>query len=319
MILIEDPADLRYLTGLSLSRGTWIDGASPTLLVDSRYYDACRSRLSCSVQLESKEALQQALQGHRRVQFDSAISYERYQQLKRQLPDVEWEPIHRPLKFRRARKSSQEIEALRKSAKLTYAGIEHVISKLCEGVSELALAWEFEQFVRNRGASAMSFDPIIAFGKNSAYPHHRASQETLRHGDVVLIDVGAVVDDYHGDMTRVAFFGAPNRQLKERYERIQIVAGQVIDLVKPGVTVGALDKLARDALGHRFSHSLGHGVGLETHEFPRLKCDGEDREVSLEAGMVFTVEPGDYEAGVGGVRFEQMVLVTPKGAELLHE
>ncbi len=314
--LIEDLADLRYLTGLHLSKGTWVEGKSPTLLVDGRYYGVCREKLTCAVELESAEALRKAV-GDAEVAFDSAISYRRFLQLQQWLPGKSLTPVNGPLWQRRARKSAAEIASLRKAAKLTYAGIEHVISRLREGVTEKELAWEFEQFVRTRGASGLSFDSIVAFGEQSAYPHHRASDRKLKRGDCALIDVGAVVEDYHGDMTRVAFFG--ESPLQSWYEKIQAVTAEVIALVKPGVKVGLLDKVARDQLGELFIHNLGHGVGLETHEFPRLRGSGEDRDVLLEEGMVITVEPGLYQVGLGGVRFEQMVHVTKTGAEILHE
>lgn len=317
-ILIEDLADLRYLTGLPLSQGTWVEAKVPTLLVDGRYFAICREKLKCAVELESPEALRKAV-GDADVVFDSGISYARYLQLQKVWPGKTLTPVKGPLRERRVCKSAAELVALRKAAKLTYAGIEYLISRLRDGVSEKELAWEFEQFVRTRGASGLSFDSIVAFGEQSAYPHHRASDRKLKKGDLVLIDVGAVVEDYHGDMTRVAFWGAPNQVLQERYAQIQKVTADVIAHVKPGVKVGTLDQMARDVLGPLFIHSLGHGVGLETHEFPRLKCDGEDRAVELKEGMVFTVEPGLYEPGVGGVRFEQMVVVTSTGASLLHE
>lgn len=319
--LIEHPADLLYLTGMDLSKGRlFITPQGATLFVDGRYYERAKREAPCPVSLwENQNKLTE-----KRIGFDSGtVTYEGYLALKRALPHVEWIPMPSPVKHLRAIKSPAEIAALKRAQHLTELGIQQVRQHLVEGITEEALAWEFEMFCRKNGASGLSFEPIIAFGTNSAYPHYRAGKGRLQKGQVVLIDVGAVVDQYHGDMTRVFHFGKPDPRILQLEALVAAAQQCAIRAVRPGVKAGHLDQLVRDEFDRAnvkqlYTHSLGHGIGLETHEFPRLRFDGEDRDVVLQPGMVFTIEPGLYQPGVGGVRIEDMVLVTEMGCERIH-
>jgi len=315
---IEQEADLLYLTGMTLSKGRLlVDGKEPILFVDGRYYEKAKKEAPCSVQLwdEQKKI------GEKRIGFDSAfVTYEGYLALKKEFPHVEWIPMPKPLKMLRAIKEPKEIAALKKAADLTWRGYQKVVQKLKEGVSEEELALEFEMFCRKNGASGLSFSPIIAFGENSAYPHHRAGKSQLHQGQIVLVDVGAVVDQYRGDMTRIFYFGKPDPKVVRLEQIVKRAQKKALDYVKPGILLSKLDELVRaefdkERVKQLYTHSLGHGIGLETHEFPRVKFDGEDRDVVLKPGMVFTIEPGLYQPGVGGVRIEDMILVTEQGHE----
>ncbi len=317
---IEGSADLLYLTGLSLSKGRlFVSKEEAILFVDGRYYEKALKEAPCSVRLwdeQKKISLD-------KIGFDSAaVTYEGYLTLKGQFPQVEWIPLPNPIKRLRGVKEAKEIAALRKAAHLTWLGYKEVITHLKQGVSEEELAFIFEIFCRKNGASGLSFEPIIAFGENSAYPHHRAGKKRLEEGEVVLVDVGAVVDQYHGDMTRIHYFGKADPRIVRLEEVVKRAKEKAIAHVKPGVRAGELDQMVRDEFDRAnvkplYTHSLGHGVGLETHEFPRIRFDGEDKEVVLEEGMVFTIEPGLYQAGVGGIRLEDMILVTRSGFENL--
>jgi Xaa-Pro aminopeptidase len=220
-------------------------------------------------------------------------------------------------------KESYEINLLRKAAELTWAGIQHIKHCLRVGVTEEEIAFEFEMFVRSRGAKGLSFDPIIAFGDHSALPHHRASQKRLEANQIVLIDVGAVVDHYRGDATRVVFFGEPNEELQRMHKIVFEAYFAAKARVRIGQTVGSLDRVVRDFFAKEgvedlFVHSLGHGIGLETHEPPLLRCDGADRDTLLQAGMVFTIEPGLYLPGFGGIRYENTGVLTENGFESFY-
>lgn len=320
---IEQEADLLYLTGLLLSKGRLFVGKDEAILfVDGRYYDYAKEKAPCKVEMWDEVKKLKLT----RLAFDSAsISYDGYLALKKELPHVEWEPIANPVKWVRALKEPKEIAALKKAADLTWKGYKHVVSCFKEGVSEEDLAWEFEKFCREKGSSGMSFSPIIAFGENGAYPHHRAGKARLKKDQMVLIDVGAIVDQYHGDMTRMAHFGKPSSEILRFEEIVDRAQRMAVKAVKPGVLLGTLDQIVRDEFDKAnvkqlYMHSLGHGVGLDTHEFPRLRFDNEDRNIPLEKGMVFTIEPGLYKAGVGGIRIEDMILVTENGYEnLFHD
>jgi Xaa-Pro aminopeptidase len=242
--------------------------------------------------------------------------------LKEQLKEIDLQAGSFLLKEMRVIKDEKEIEALQKAAHLTWRGIQWIKGLLKEGITEEELAFEFEFFVRKNGASGLSFDPIIAFGENSAYPHYRAGQNQLKKNQIVLMDVGAIVGQYRGDLTRVVFFGEPDPQLQKMLEWTRQAGTQAIHAARVGAHFGQLDQVARSVFAKHgveewFAHGLGHGIGLETHEFPNIREAGPDKDVLIEAGMVFTIEPGLYRPGLGGVRWEEMVLVTRGGAEKL--
>jgi Xaa-Pro aminopeptidase len=315
---IEQTADLLYLTGLDLSKGRLLVSKKETVLfVDGRYYEKAKKEAPCAV----AEWHEQKKTGEKKIGFDSAgVSYEGYSALKKEFPEVEWIPKPSPVKMLRAIKEPKEIEALKKAQDLTWKGIQKVIEGLREGVTEEELALDFEVFSRRNGASRLSFSPIIAFGENSAYPHYRAGKSRLKKGDVVLIDVGAVVDKYNGDMTRIHYFGKPDERIVHFEKLVSQAQKKAMAHVKPGVRIGEIDQIVQDEFDRAnvkqlYTHSLGHGIGLEGHEFPKIRFDGEDKNVILQSGMVFTIEPGLYQPGVGGVRIEDMVAVTQTGFE----
>lgn len=320
VLILDDPIDLYYLTGLIVSVGRLaIYPDSSCLFVDERYIEQAKIKAPCEVQL--REGLQKYLQKAQEIAFDSAfLSFDSYQALEKNFPGKKWIPIAKPLKELRAIKDKNEIKALKKAAHLTEMGYRYLLDLLKEGITEEQLALEFEMYCRNHGASRLSFQPIIAFGENSAFPHYRAGKVPLKKDQIILFDLGAVVDEYYGDMTRVVFFGRPNLQLESDYRLLQEVQARVIASIRVGICFKELDQIARDALREKkvadlFTHGLSHGIGLQCHEYPLLKISGGDRDLRLEAGMTFTVEPGLYRPGLGGVRYEDTVLVTEKGAE----
>lgn len=319
-LLIENPIDLYYLTGLTLSKGRLlVKNQKATLYVDGRYFAEAKKKAPCPVAPwnESKQIKE------KKLHFDSAfVSYEGFLDLEKEFPHVEWISTPHPLQMLRAVKEKKEIEFLKKAALLTWNGYRHIREHLKEGVSEAELALEFEIFCRKNGASGLSFSPIIAFGENGAYPHYRAGSAELKKGQSILIDVGAVFDHYSGDMTRVVHFGKPDEKILHFEKIVKRAKEKAFSLIKPGATFGMLDQAVQDEFDAAnvkplYIHSLGHGIGLETHEFPRIRFDGPDKDVVLKKGMVFTIEPGLYQPGVGGVRLEDMVVVTDNGYENL--
>lgn len=313
-LLIENPIDLFYLTGMKMSRGRlWIRSQLTELWVDGRYFDEARR------QFPHVYLLTKGKPSFKRVGVDSQwTTLDGLQKLKREYPDTEWVPIVHPIQQLRAIKDSSEIECLRKAAQITWEGIRHIKRRFREGVSEEELAIAFEFFVRKQGASSMAFEPIVAFGENSAYPHHRSSASTLKQNQIVLVDVGAVYQNYCADVTRVFFFGEPDLQFEKMMRLVREADQAARKWAKPGSRVGDLDSAAREVFSKagvesQFAHGLGHGVGLEVHEYPTIRQDGEDRDALIQSNMVVAIEPGLYQPGLGGVRYENSGVITDQG------
>ncbi|HEX2578961.1 MAG TPA: aminopeptidase P family protein [Rhabdochlamydiaceae bacterium] len=317
--LIEAPLDLFYFTGLQLSLGILIVLPSNVkLFVDGRYIEFAKKNSPFPVEHLSHEAVSAFLRPVRSLVFDTAATTVlRDEQLKKMSSGI-LKGVLQPTRELRLIKDAHELRLMKKSAAVVWRGYEHIRRSLKVGVTEKEVAFSFEVFCRKHGAEKLSFDPIIAFGKNSAYPHYRAGDEKLKKGQIVLIDIGVVVDHYHSDMTRTVFFGKPDPRLVLLETVVKKAHDAALKLCREGTKVGDLDKAARQiieraGLQELILHSLGHGIGLETHEFPRLKFKGEDQNVILQEGMVITIEPGLYLPGAGGVRYEDTIVITSKG------
>jgi Xaa-Pro aminopeptidase len=321
--LIEQPLELFYFTGLKLSAGRLLVHSKQTqLLVDGRYVQAAEERSPYKVALDSPEKFTEFCRSHRiqRLGFDGRhTSYDHFLRLQKQggteIKLIASTPLFKTV---RSVKDNDEIQKLKKSAAVLWKGFQFIRASLKKGVKEIELSKRFEIFCLERGADRLSFEPIIAFGPNSAMPHYRSQNTPLKEGDIVLIDIGVCVDNYHSDMTRVLFFKKENPYLRRLYEIVRRAQKSSLKLCGPGAKIKEIDTAARQVMREEqvedlFVHSLGHGIGLEVHEFPRLKFDGEDKDVELESGMVFTIEPGLYVPGIGGVRYEDTIVITPTG------
>jgi len=225
--------------------------------------------------------------------------------------------LTRPL---RIVKTAREVARLREAARLTDAAFAHVLEgALRPGVREVDVALALERFVREQGGDRMAFDAIVAGGPRSAMPHGVASARVLERGDLVTLDFGAVVDGYHADMTRAVALGPVAEPLRSWFDAVLEAQEAAIAALRPGLSGIEADAVARDrltaaGLADRFVHSLGHGTGLEIHEGPSLSVRSKD---VLEAGMIVTIEPGVYDPDVGGLRIEDLILVTETGFEVL--
>lgn len=335
-LLVEDAINLFYLTGLELSSGKLlIHSKGAELLVDGRYFESCKKNSPFPVKLLDPPAFEALLKSPdfsdiHKLGFDTEkTSYKTYEALQKIIKSlakdgrqIELFPIEAPLKQQRAIKNQEEIQILREAASLGSQGYDFVCSLLKEGMSEQECAVELEIFWKKRGSKAMAFDPIIAFGANSSMPHYRAGKEILRSGHAVLIDIGVNFKHYHSDMTRVVFFGKPETRLLAIHAIVQKAQQAALKLCRPGVTLGELDQAARNVIAEKgyaeyFTHSLGHGVGLDIHEYPTVKNTPPFASISLAAGMVITIEPGIYLPGVGGVRIEDTIVINEAGYENL--
>jgi Xaa-Pro aminopeptidase len=195
----------------------------------------------------------------------------------------------------------------------------HILDMLRTGTVENEVAFEMECFMKKSGADAVSFDTIIASGKRSALPHGKASAKRIDKGDLILIDFGSRFQGYHSDETCTVVLGRPSPEQKKVHQVVKDAHDKAIEMVRPGIPICEVDGTARNYIrdcgyGDYFGHGLGHGVGLVVHEEPGVS--GESKGV-VEDGMVFTIEPGIYIPDWGGVRLEDMILVTSQGAEVL--
>jgi Xaa-Pro aminopeptidase len=220
-------------------------------------------------------------------------------------------------------KDASEIAALREAAWRLDGVVAAAVAAVRSGVAERDVAVQIEAAMRAAGYERLAFDTIVASGPNAALPHHRAGDRVLATGDLVVLDFGGVLDGYCSDITRTVSIGTPSPRAREPYEAVHEAQRAAIAAVRPGVLTTAVDAAARSVLegkglGPHFGHGTGHGLGLDVHEDPRVGKPRADVEpVALDVGMVFTIEPGAYVAGFGGVRIEDDVLVTPEGCEVL--
>ncbi|MBS0607452.1 MAG: aminopeptidase P family protein [Parachlamydiales bacterium] len=327
--LIDSPLDLLYYTGLKLSAGYLIvSRRSAALFVDGRYIQMAKEKAPMQVFLDGPGGFEGVLkkENAKKMAFDSSrVPYDQFIRLKKRGKPIGVQLIPDAQLFQglRAIKDREEIEKMRQSAHLAYKGFLFIRGILKTGITEQEVARKFEIFCLEQGAEKLSFEPIIAFGKNSAMPHYRPQQVSLKPADIVLIDIGVVLDKYHSDMTRVLFFQKQDPFFKQVYEVVLGAQKAALEECVPGSAVETLDLAARKVmrkakLEPHFLHSLGHGIGLETHEYPRLSSQGKDAKVHLKPGMAVTIEPGLYFQGRGGIRYEDTVVVTESGYENLY-
>ncbi|MFN0065142.1 MAG: M24 family metallopeptidase [Chlamydiales bacterium] len=321
-LVVDQVVDIYYLTGLDLSLGRlWVTPQGATLFVDGRYIEECRLHSPIPVELtqgygEKSTFFSSVKSKGKRLGFDTAISYESFRELEKL--EAKLVPLEAPVMQLRLYKEEEELEKLQRAADLGVRGFKHILEVLEEGISETELAIELEVFWKREGARHIGFDPIIAFGANSSKPHYRSGARRLAQGDIVLIDLGVVLDHYHSDMTRVHFFGDPAPEMKQIYAIVKEAQARALATCAPGVEIKRVDLAARNYIaergfGEQFIHSLGHGLGLEVHESPRLFHEGKFAQKKLEPGMVLTIEPGIYLPGKGGVRLEDTVVITKNG------
>ncbi|WP_027480975.1 M24 family metallopeptidase [Deinococcus pimensis] len=232
---------------------------------------------------------------------------------------VEIVPTRGLLEARRAVKTDAEIALLREAQRIADEAYAEVRPTITAGRRERDVALDLEIAMRRRGADAAAFDLTVASGERGAMPHGGATDRVLREGELVTIDMGALLGGYHSDMTRTVAVGEVSDELRRLYDAVLEAEDACVAAVKPGARAADLDVLARSILERHglagyFSHSLGHGVGLAIHEAPTLSGSSED---VLRPGMAITIEPGVYVPSVGGVRIEDLVLVTGDGHEVL--
>lgn len=248
------------------------------------------------------------------------VTFSGYHSLCENLKDVKtMKDIQDSLNRVRIIKDSEELLLIQKAVDLADNAFTEILPFLKPGVREYEVALELEYSMKKMGASGVSFETIIASGPRSALPHGVAGMRQLQNGDAVVMDFGAIYQGYCSDMTRTVFLGTPSHKMKEIYDIVLRAQTEALQKAAEKMTGKQLDRVSREIIygaGYEkcFGHGLGHGVGIEIHENPRVSPKGEE---VLEKGMVFTLEPGIYIEDVGGVRIEDMVVLEENGVKIL--
>jgi len=331
-LLVTDQSNVRYLSGFT--------GTDSTLLIqlkrkrphvfitDARFLYQGRKELGSNFKIELANSKRNFFKtvAHIfkqeklvRVGFEAkSITYGKIEYIKKRVKGVKLIPTYGIVEKLRTIKSEDELKLIKKAVKIAgnaFTGIRRYIKP---GVKESEISDKMASLMRRGGADS-AFPIIVASGKRSAWPHAPASDRKFTASDAVTIDAGACFKGYNSDLTRVYFLGRINSTLEECFKVISQAKARAIRAIKPGLKISQLDRIARNHIeaagfGKYFLHSLGHGIGLDVHETPSIS--GKNKE-TLQPGMVFTVEPGIYLPEVGGVRLEDMVLVTKTGHKVL--
>lgn len=327
-LLVTHLPNIRYLTGFSGSNALLLAaGKHCTLFTDSRYREQAAEEVQAArVVIPAKGDLWKAA-GQRAARLKRlGIESDRVSVAQRARLLKHWPQAPRGLKpvagwieDQRAIKEPEEIAAIRRAVELASSVFSKALKKVVSGTPEIEAAGWLEYCLRRAGGEGLSFDTILASGPRSALIHGRASAAPLPRKGFVVMDYGVVLNGYVSDMTRTVHLGRAGSKERTVYAGVLAAQLEAIRAVRAGATAASVDRAARQRLrqqgwGRYFAHSTGHGVGLEVHEAPRLAATSKE---TLAAGQVITIEPGVYIPGWGGVRIEDVVLVTERGAEVL--
>ena len=331
-IIVTYGDNYRWLSGFTGTNCTLVVTADQALLgTDFRYWEQAERQspefelvhMGRGEQFAQFVDLVKMVGGGRLVIEGSHVSIAKFRAWKKECADVEGVAFvarTTTVEGMRMVKTAAEIEMIREAAAITDAVMAQVNDLAKVGMTEKGLAWELEKRMREMGADDMAFDVIVAAGENGALAHHRPSDRPLQEGDSIVIDMGAKLNGYHSDLTRSFHMGEnPDDKFWYVYNLVHMAQKNALENMKAGMTGIEIDALARDVIadaghGDAFGHSLGHGVGLDIHEGPSLSFVSKPK---VMAGSVVTVEPGVYLSGWGGVRIEDLVVVTKHGVEFL--
>jgi Xaa-Pro aminopeptidase len=327
-LLVTDLFNIAYLTAFRASAGVALFSSGKSILwVDPRYTLAASQVARGVAVREAKKGLLAAaakwLLSHPRgvVGIDDAnLTVKAYQGLRAQTNGrIQFRGASGIVEELRSLKDPFETERIRVAAEVTAAAFEDLVPRIKPGAEERELAAELEYRMRTLGAEGAAFETIVASGYRGAYPHARPSRKLLEKCDLVIFDVGAIVDGYAADMTRTLSLGKPSNRIRRLYNAVLEAQERGINAAQRGVRAGFVDLAVRSSLRRRkldqyFTHSTGHGLGMEVHERPRVAYGDKSR---LEAGSVITIEPGIYIEGLGGIRIEDTVLIGSAGPEIL--
>ena len=325
--LVAGLANIRYLTGFTGSLGYLVvDPQSALLYVDGRYgTQATQQTEGVEIVVAADGPLSAVTDDIRKRQIrrlafeQNRVSFETYRCLRENLRGRRLDPLSGVVETLRLIKSPREVEQIRRAVKLNSEAFERACRQLRPKWTEARLAAEIEYQMRRLGADGAAFDTIVAGGERSSLPHAQPTRRRVAPGGLIVVDQGAILDGYTSDMTRMLCLGRPNTRARTIFKAVREAQSAALSEVRSGIKAKTVDRKARQVLrkfklDKAFTHSTGHGLGLEIHEGPRL---GPKQDTRLAAGMVVTIEPGAYVEGIGGARLEDVVLVKRNGFEIL--
>lgn len=333
LLLITDPKHVYYLTGFASDPHerflglVLTHGEEPLLMVPALDGDAAAAASSISNIVTHQdtdnpyELLRTQIKGSigtMALEKDQ-LTVSRYEQLQQFLPARSYKDAGQVLREMRVRKSEDEIIKMKQAAVLVEEVLTQGLKQVKIGMREIELVAELEYLMKRLGADGPSFDTMVLTGTNTALPHGVPGSKQIEQGDLLMFDLGVYAGGYASDITRTFAVGQISSEQERIYNTVLAANEAAIQAVKPGVTYGSIDKTAREVIdaagyGPAFLHRLGHGLGMDVHEYPSIHGLNEDL---LQPGAVFTIEPGIYVPGVGGVRIEDDVHVTDSGVEVL--
>jgi Xaa-Pro aminopeptidase len=329
-LLVTRLTNIRYLSGFTGSMAFLLLSPKPVLVVDFRYRKQATqetAQVEVVAVTSSREVWPRtrhllADSGWRRIGIEADdLSLARFLDLSEKAQAIEWVPTNSLVERLRYRKDADEVRALREAVRIADETAEEILQVLRPGMTEHRVAGEIERLQRSKGGERSASEIIVASGPRSCLPHGIASSRVIQSGEPVMMDLGTVVDGYLSDLTRTVHLGPADNPFRRIYDAVFEAQRRAEAQIGPGLTGRQADAIARDYLsgagfGDYFGHALGHSIGLDNHERPGLSPFDD---TVLEPGMVTTVEPGVYLPDVGGVRLEDMVLITERGCDVLSQ
>lgn len=327
-VLLQNPSNMFYLSGYTGEGAVFVSSEHCAVITDFRYTEQAENQAKgFSVHMTEKDKTQEVIVGElcakigiEKVYYEADhLTVAAFQKWKDTVKGVEWKPMGGEAETLRELKDDDELALVEKACKITGDTFERMLSQIKEGMTEKQIALMLEFDMRSHGADGIAFSSIVAAGANGSLPHAIPSDYAIQRGDMITLDFGAKVGGYCADMTRTIALGEPSAEMKKIYQIVKEAQQMSEDAVAPGRLCREIDAIARDYIhtkGYegRFGHGLGHSLGIDIHESPRMNMQST---ATLKTRQLITVEPGIYLPGVGGVRIENTVVVTDGGCRAL--